>query len=63
MSVPAAPARGNLVFGRTGPAARRFGGQTQSSIRGLTYGRGQWSAVGDQGVILSSSDGFSWHLR
>jgi hypothetical protein len=31
--------------------------------RGITYGNGYWVAAGDQGTILSSTDGLTWTQR
>jgi hypothetical protein len=36
---------------------------TSAAFRGLTYGSGNFVAVGDQGAIFSSTDGVSWTQR
>jgi len=33
------------------------------TYKGITYGNGYWVAAGDQGTILSSSDGLTWTQR
>ena len=36
---------------------------TESSIGGVTYGGGQFVAVGDPGTVLTSPDGETWMVR
>lgn len=54
---------GGLAFLATSPNAATWTQRsipTRSTIRGLTYAAGRWVAVGDHGVILTSTDGVTW---
>ncbi len=56
---------GNLIEGNTIPGALNLSPSTVPSViyRGLTYGGGYYVAAGEQGTILTSTDGIKWTQR
>jgi hypothetical protein len=52
-----------LSGGNNSPILNTMSAIPNVTYRGITYGNGYWVAAGDQGTILSSSDGLTWTQR
>jgi hypothetical protein len=54
---------GIILSGSYNVSGPTFSSVPNVAYRGLTYGNGFWVAAGDQGTLLSSTDGISWTQR
>jgi hypothetical protein len=52
--------RTNILTSRDGKVWTRRSPGTESALKAVTFGRGTFVVVGNEGVILSSKDGLKW---